>query len=186
MSDFWYLVCNDISDINVSYTTIFNSHVSGSSNFYSLYRNQCLNGGGNEGWIWDLTIRKLEIKPKGSLLRIGNSMQLKLLVTWTNGWVEDVTTSSSWLSSNNDIVNVTTGGLATSLSHGNVQVSTTYNGVTAYGFITVSDIINERDNDDKLSFNIDTPVSDPFDNGYINDRDDDEYNSFNDPSMYDE
>lgn len=151
MSDFWYLISNSGNDVNVSNTTIINSHVSG-ANFYSLYTNNCVNGGGNEGWIWSLSLKKFEILPSGVVLRLNHTIQLTSRVIWTNNWVSDVTTSSTWSSSNPYVATVSSTGLVTANNYGKTVISSTYEGRTSTCFIIITSYINDRDNDAPNSF----------------------------------
>ena len=49
----WGIECSTGNTINISQCTLIDSHASGGATFYSLLTNGCVDGGGNEGWIFE-------------------------------------------------------------------------------------------------------------------------------------
>ena len=68
---------------------------------------------------------------------VGASAQFSATATTASGAVEDVTTLSTWTSSNTAVAIVTPSGLVSSIASGPVVISATYSGVAGSESITV-------------------------------------------------
>src|SRR4029077_15878369 len=74
-------------------------------------------------------------------LIFGNSTQLQAIATFSDGTTQDVTTAATWSSEQPDIVDVSSGGLATADQVGSATVLAQSSGVTGSTVITVTPLI---------------------------------------------
>ena len=61
---------------------------------------------------------------------VGPSSQYAAVANMSNGTTENVTTTATWTSSNQDIATVSAGGLVTATAEGTVSISATFDNVT--------------------------------------------------------
>jgi len=73
----------------------------------------------------------------GAAPAVGASAQFSAMATSASGTVTDVTTLSTWTSSNTAVAIVTPSGLVSSIASGPVVISATYSGVAGSESITV-------------------------------------------------
>ena len=101
-------------------------YASGFSTYAVAYKNQPTNPGG--GTIVEPSISTSDSTTQG--IEVGESKQLHVTVTGTN---EDV----KWISSNSEIVNVTSNGMITGISAGTATITASVNGKSISFTITV-------------------------------------------------
>jgi fibronectin type 3 domain-containing protein len=80
----------------------------------------------------------ITISPAQPSVAIGNKMQLSAIANYTDGSTQDVTSSSSWASSDPRKLRVSASGVAEGLASGTVAVSGDYNGHNASTDISIS------------------------------------------------
>lgn len=90
--------------------------------------------------VTSAAIVALNITPVPPLI-FGNSTQLQAIATFSDGTTKDVTTAATWSSEQPDIVDVSSGGLATADQVGSATVLAQNSGVTGSAVITVTPLI---------------------------------------------
>jgi Bacterial Ig-like domain (group 2) len=90
--------------------------------------------------VTSAAIVALNITPVPPLI-FGNSTQLQAIATFSDGTTKDVTTAATWSSEQPDIVDVSSGGLATADHVGSATVLAQNSGVTGSAVITVTPLI---------------------------------------------
>ena len=79
----------------------------------------------------------VSIQAGGNVLGVGESVQAKAVLHWSDGREEDVTTAAAWEPVNASVVTVSASGLVTALAVGNTNVRATYNRVRGEMSFTV-------------------------------------------------
>jgi len=73
----------------------------------------------------------------GPSLEVGATGQFQATATLADGTKQDVTTASTWTSSNTAVATVTSAGVVTALSVGSTTITATYEGTAAKDMIQV-------------------------------------------------
>jgi hypothetical protein len=73
----------------------------------------------------------LQSLPNVQIIKVGTTQQYLLSIVSSGGIIEDYITSDvTWASSNENIATVSSSGLVTAVSLGNITISATYMGIT--------------------------------------------------------
>jgi hypothetical protein len=92
-----------------------------------------LNGTGGKG------ITSIALTPTSPVIAAGATQQFAATATYSDGSTKDITTSSTWSSSNTAVVTVgATNGLATGVAAGTATISTTVGTISGSATLTVS------------------------------------------------
>ena len=99
------------------------------------------NLGGEENGEDSPVVLGVTITPENSVISGGTTQQFIAVSTFNNGSTKDITLKASWNSSNPDVVNVDSNGLATGINNksGYSIISAEYEGITGETTLTVED-----------------------------------------------
>jgi hypothetical protein len=139
IDNYFTITCNT-GTILVDYTTITQSHASGSANFYSFTEYGCVDGGENVGWIFDREIEVLTIFPTYLMQRPLSTKQFTASLKYTD-LTTDVTSAAEWTSSKPYVATISSTGYLTCLSYGKTTITATYLGKTTSAIVQVTDDI---------------------------------------------
>jgi hypothetical protein len=84
------------------------------------------------------TLTSLTVSPANSLLALGTTEQLSASGTFTDGTTQDLTNSVTWTSSDTEIANISSAGLATGLMTGPATISASSASISGTATVTVS------------------------------------------------
>jgi hypothetical protein len=84
------------------------------------------------------TITSVAISAASPFTGIGQQIQFTATATRSDGTTENVTASSSWQSTNTNVLSIASSGIATSVSEGDVQVKATYESVSGVSTVNIS------------------------------------------------
>jgi hypothetical protein len=88
------------------------------------------------------TLSSLRLAPTGPTVPLGNSLQLAVTGTYSDGSTQDVTQQASWNIQSPTIAAVTAAGLATGQRVGTTGVTASLNGVAASDILTVQPLLS--------------------------------------------
>lgn len=140
IDNYFVITCNT-GTINVDYTTITQSHASGSADFYSFTEYGCVDGGENIGWIFDRETEVLIISPTYFRARTLSTTQFTASLKYTD-LTTDVTSAAVWTSSQPYVATISSTGYLTCLSYGKTTITATYSGYTASALVQVTDTMS--------------------------------------------
>jgi uncharacterized protein YjdB len=73
----------------------------------------------------------------GAVPAVGSSSQFAATATMLNGTTQDVSSTSTWTSSNTAVATVSSSGVVTAVTTGSVTITATYTGIVGNDAITV-------------------------------------------------
>jgi uncharacterized protein YjdB len=79
----------------------------------------------------------MSVAVTGPTLEVGATGQFKATATLSDGTKQDVTSASTWTSSNTAVATVTTAGVVTAVTTGSTTITATYQGTSAKDTIQV-------------------------------------------------
>lgn len=84
-----------------------------------------------------VTINSIAVTPTSATIPVGGTQQFVATATYSNGTTGVITGSATWTSSNGSIAIVTSGGLATGVTSGNVTITATSASANGSATLTV-------------------------------------------------
>ena len=81
------------------------------------------------------------LKVTGPPLVVGDALQFSAIATMADGTSQQVTSLSSWTSSNPSIATVSTGGVVTAIKEGGVSIRATFGGATDSEYHNVTPLL---------------------------------------------
>jgi uncharacterized protein YjdB len=79
----------------------------------------------------------MSVAVTGPTLEVGATSQFRATATLSDGTKQDVTSASTWTSSNTAVATVTAAGIVTALTIGSTTITATYQGTAAKDMIQV-------------------------------------------------
>ena len=101
------------------------------------------------------SLQSLAISPSGASFAAGNTQQFSVIGTFSDGSTQDLTSASTWSSTNSAAALIDTNGLATGLAPGVVQFTASYSGQTvtsAASSVTAASLVSITVAPSSLSF----------------------------------
>jgi uncharacterized protein YjdB len=84
------------------------------------------------------TLSSISVTPSSQTLNVPNTQQYKAEATYSDGSMNDITTSVTWTSSNTGVATITSpGGLATAVATGSTTITAALSGVVGTAQLTV-------------------------------------------------
>ena len=83
------------------------------------------------------TLSSISVSPSGQTMLTGTSLQMNATGTYSNLSTQNVSSQSTWVSSNASVATVSSGGLVTALSLGSTTIYATLNSITGSTGLTV-------------------------------------------------
>jgi hypothetical protein len=88
--------------------------------------------------VTNATIQSITLAPATPTIGLGSQQQFTATGTFSDGSSQDITSVSTWTSSTPTVAVVNQNGLASSASHGQTNVTATFNGVPGLTLLTVN------------------------------------------------
>lgn len=85
------------------------------------------------------TLQSVSVNPDSQILDVNNTQQLSATALYSDSSTADVTSSSTWTSSDENVATVSASGLVTSIGSGTCNITATYNSQSDYASITVNE-----------------------------------------------